>query len=81
VFVELMPLLAGRTVMITVAREDENTLRLHIIPKKMKDDKYRPIGRLHLLVYQRVLGGQRQQSLEHAHRRLQVQRLSLSLHG
>jgi len=24
--------------MIAVAREDENTLRLHIIPKKMKDD-------------------------------------------
>jgi len=39
VFVELMPLLAGRTVIITVAREDENTLRLHIIPKKMKDDE------------------------------------------
>jgi PRTRC genetic system protein E len=39
VFVELMPLLAGRTVLIAVAREDENTLRLHIIPKKMKDDE------------------------------------------
>jgi len=31
VFVELMPLLAGRTVMITVARENGKTLRLHII--------------------------------------------------
>lgn len=31
-FVELMPLLAGRTVMITVAREDERTLRVNIIP-------------------------------------------------
>jgi hypothetical protein len=31
VFVELMPMLAGRTVMITVAREDDKTLRLHII--------------------------------------------------
>jgi PRTRC genetic system protein E len=39
VFVELMPMLAGRTVMITVAREDDKTLRLHIIPKKMKDDE------------------------------------------
>jgi len=32
VFVELMPLLAGRTVMITVAREDERTLRVNVIP-------------------------------------------------
>jgi PRTRC genetic system protein E len=39
VFVELMPLLAGRTVMITVARENEKTLRLHIIPKKVKEDE------------------------------------------
>jgi PRTRC genetic system protein E len=39
VFVELMPMLAGRTVMITVAREDDKTLRLHIIPKKVKDDE------------------------------------------
>jgi PRTRC genetic system protein E len=39
VFVELMPMLAGRTVMITVAREDDKTLRLHIIPKRMKDDE------------------------------------------
>ena len=38
-FVELMPLLGGRTVMITVAREDERIVRLHIIPKKMKDDE------------------------------------------
>lgn len=38
-FVELMPLLAGRTVMITVARENEETLRLHIIPKKVKEDE------------------------------------------
>jgi PRTRC genetic system protein E len=32
VFVELMPLLAGCTVMVTVAREDERTLRVNIIP-------------------------------------------------
>jgi PRTRC genetic system protein E len=32
VFVELMPLLAGRTVMITVAREDNQTLRVNVIP-------------------------------------------------
>jgi len=37
-FVELMPLLAGRTVMITVAREDDKTIRLHVIPKKWKAD-------------------------------------------
>ena len=32
VFVELMPLLAGRTVMITVARVDDRTLRVNVIP-------------------------------------------------
>jgi len=32
VFIELMPLLAGRTVMITVAREDDSTLRVNVIP-------------------------------------------------
>src|SRR5208337_192484 len=32
VFVELMPILAGRTVMITVAREDDKTLRVNVIP-------------------------------------------------
>ena len=31
-FVELMPLLSGRTVMITVAREDDKTLRVNVIP-------------------------------------------------
>jgi PRTRC genetic system protein E len=34
VFVELMPLLAGRTVMIIVARENETTLRVNIVPKQ-----------------------------------------------
>ncbi len=38
-FVELMPLLAGRTVMITVAREDEKTLRVNVIPRKAKEDE------------------------------------------
>lgn len=31
-FVELMPLLAGRTVLITVARVDDKTLRVNVIP-------------------------------------------------
>jgi PRTRC genetic system protein E len=34
-----MPLLAGRTVLITVAREDEKLVRVNIIPKKMKEDE------------------------------------------
>ena len=38
-FVELMPLLAGRTVMITVVREDEKMLRVNVIPKKVKEDE------------------------------------------
>ena len=38
-FVELMPLLAGRTVMMTVAREDDKTLRVNVIPKMVKDDE------------------------------------------
>src|SRR5438874_1833567 len=38
VFVELMPLLAGRTVLITVAREDDKMLRVCVIPKKAKED-------------------------------------------
>ena len=39
-FVEIMPLLAGRTVMITVAREDEKTVRVCVIPKKAKEDDH-----------------------------------------
>jgi PRTRC genetic system protein E len=39
VFIELMPLLAGRTVMITVVREDEKMLRVNVIPKKVKEDE------------------------------------------
>jgi PRTRC genetic system protein E len=37
-FVELMPLLAGRTVVITVARENDKTVRVNVIPKKVKED-------------------------------------------
>ncbi len=32
VFTELMPLLAGRTVLITVAKGDDKTLRVNVIP-------------------------------------------------
>ena len=38
-FVELMPLLAGRTVMITVARENDKMLRVNVIPKKLREDE------------------------------------------
>ncbi len=31
-FVELMPLLAGRTVLITVAKVDDKTLRVNVVP-------------------------------------------------
>jgi PRTRC genetic system protein E len=39
VFVELMPLLAGRTVLITVAKLDDKTLRVNIIPAQAKADE------------------------------------------
>jgi PRTRC genetic system protein E len=39
VFVELMPLLAGRMVLITVAREDEKVVRVNCIPKRMNEDE------------------------------------------
>ena len=38
-FVELMPLLAGRTVMITVARVDDRTLRVNVIPTKTLENE------------------------------------------
>ena len=38
-FVELMPLLAGRTVLITVARVDDKTLRVNVIPAQAKADE------------------------------------------
>ena len=37
-FVELMPLLAGRTVLITVAKVDDKTLRVNVIPHGKTDD-------------------------------------------
>ncbi len=36
-FTELMPLLAGRTVLITVARESDTTVRATVIPKRAKE--------------------------------------------
>jgi len=38
VFVELMPLLTGRTVLITVAKVDDQTLRVNVIPHGKADD-------------------------------------------
>ena len=38
-FVELMPLLAGRTVLITVAKVDDQTLRVNVIPALAKADE------------------------------------------
>ncbi len=37
-FVELMPLLAGRTVLITVAKVVDKTLRVNVIPHGKADD-------------------------------------------
>jgi PRTRC genetic system protein E len=39
VFTELMPLLAGRTVLITVAKVDDKTLRVNVIPAQAKADE------------------------------------------
>lgn len=39
-FVERMPLLAGRTVLITVAPEDEKTVLVCVVPKKAKEDDH-----------------------------------------
>jgi PRTRC genetic system protein E len=39
VFVELMPLLAGRTVLITVAKVDKGSLRVNVIPTQAKADE------------------------------------------
>ena len=38
-FVELMPLLAGRTVLITAAKVDDKTLRVNVIPTQAKADE------------------------------------------
>ena len=37
-FVELMPVLAGRTVLITVAEVDDKTLRVNVIPHGKADE-------------------------------------------
>src|SRR5690242_11228859 len=37
VFTELMPLLAGRTVLITVARESDTTIRVNVCPKRSSE--------------------------------------------
>lgn len=38
-FTELMPLLVGRTVLITVARENETILRVNVLPKRANDNE------------------------------------------
>ena len=53
-FVELMPLLAGRTVMITVAREDEKTLRVNVI---QESEGEREPGANHTAQLHRHTGG------------------------
>ena len=45
-FVELMALLAGRMVVITVARENDKTLRVNVIPKRVKEDENQALGRI-----------------------------------
>jgi hypothetical protein len=37
--IELMPLLAGRTVLITVAKVDDKMLRVNVIPALAKADE------------------------------------------
>jgi len=39
VFVELMPLLAGRAVLITAAKMDDKTLRVNVIPTQANADE------------------------------------------
>lgn len=38
-FIELMPLLAHRTVLITVARENDTNLRVNVLPKRANDNE------------------------------------------
>ena len=38
-FVELMPLLGERTVMITVSRVNQNSIRVNFIPSRKKEDE------------------------------------------
>jgi PRTRC genetic system protein E len=39
VFIELMPILAQRTVLITVARENDTNLRVNVLPKRANDNE------------------------------------------
>ena len=36
-FVELLPILRNRTVMLTIALVNDHTIRVHVIPKRLKD--------------------------------------------
>src|SRR5258707_8050275 len=38
-FAELMPLLGGRAVMIAVARLNQNSIRINVIPSRKKEDE------------------------------------------
>jgi PRTRC genetic system protein E len=38
-FIELMPLLGERTVMLTVARIDKNRIRVNVIPTRKREDE------------------------------------------
>ena len=38
-FIELMPLLAYRTVLVTIARENDTTLRVNVLPKRANDNE------------------------------------------
>ncbi len=38
-FTELMPLLVGRTVLITVARESDTTVRATVVPKRISESE------------------------------------------
>jgi hypothetical protein len=38
-FIELMPLLGERTVMLTVARVDQNRIRVKVIPTRKREDE------------------------------------------
>jgi len=48
VFAELMPLLAGRTVLITVATVDDKTIRVNVIPALAKADDNPALPPAHL---------------------------------
>src|SRR5258708_7155462 len=43
-FIELMPLLGERTVMLTVARIDQNRIRVNVIPIRKREDENAALG-------------------------------------